>query len=194
QRDDGIDAERGGRFFFEEASHLRRLRSSQLQRALAERGAVVASAEFGYHWTGVLRLMTEMAPPAWFAMVNPMHGRRGSRIRISCLCVLVASIAALRAPTQVLLRAWRVWRQVFWFRTRRLRDVGVLLVFALVLPALLLAPISLPVEALMQALDAREWRTKRRDPAGSEMFLQFTAAVRAVEVVGGRCVAPQMHA
>jgi SAM-dependent methyltransferase len=175
QRPDGVDAQCGNRFFFEESSHLRRLRSDELGRAFAGYGCEMIGAAYGYHWHGVLRLMTEMPPPSWFAMVNPRRCHAASLPFVLPMLLLVAAIAALRAPAQVLLRCRRVWRQVFRYRTRRLTQPSTMLLAALALPAAALLPVSLPIEAFVRWLDGREWRRRRADPGGSEMFLQFAS-------------------
>lgn len=173
QRPNGIEVEQGNRFFFEESSHLRRLQSSELSSALLAQGCELADASYGYHWLGVLRLMTEMTPTAWFAMVDPRRCHLRSLSRLLPFLLLLTLVAALRAPMQVLLRARRVWRQVFRFRTRRLAQPSTLVVLGLAVPAMLLLPISAPAEVAMRMLDDREWRKRRNDPAASEMFLLF---------------------
>jgi trans-aconitate methyltransferase len=97
QRPDGIEAEQGNRFFFEESSHLRRLQSAELSDALLEQDCELADASYGYHWLGVLRLMTEMTPPAWFAMVDPRRCRERSLPLMLPFLVLLGLVASLRA-------------------------------------------------------------------------------------------------
>jgi len=86
----------------------------------------------------------------------------------------------LRGPAQVLVRCRRRWHQVVRLRSRRADRVAVLLAL-LAVPALLLAPLSLPVEALVRAADRREWRTRARDPRGAEMFVRLQRAAMAVD-------------
>ena len=169
QRPGGVDAGRGNRFFFEESSHLRRLRTDDLRAAFAAHGFALTGAAYGYHRFGVLRLMTEMTPADWLPMVDPRPCRPTSRPAVAALFVLVAVIAALRAPLQVLRRARRCWRQVFRFRTRRLFAPTTLALFALAVPGALAAPVSLPVALLVRAGDRREWRRRRGDPARAGM-------------------------
>ena len=192
QRPDGIQNEQGNRFFFEESSHLRRLQSNELRDALLAQGCELSDASYGYHWLGVLRLMTEMTPPAWFAMVDPRRCHLRSLPMMLPFLLLLGFVAALRAPTQVLLRARRVWSQVFRFRTRRLSQASTMMVFALAVPSLLLLPISAPVEIALRLLDSREWRRRRKDPAASEMFLMFQR--RAVPLPRAGSPVPELAA
>jgi len=181
QRRDGIDPARGGRYFFEEESHLRRLRSDQLHQHLAAHDFALADEVYGYHWFGVLRLLTEMPPTQWLPIVSPLRCRARSLPAVSALALLVAVVALLRAPTQVLVRARRRLHQVTRLKTRRLMQAGTLMLVALSLPAMLLVPVSLPCELVVRYRDEREWRRRRRARGGSEMFLTFRCVKTPVE-------------
>ena len=173
QRPGGIDPAAGNRFFFEEASHLRRLRSEELEALFAPHGVTLARAAFGYHSAGALRLFTEMMPNELVALLSPLRCHAQAMPRVALLLVWCLTLLALRAPMQVLVRTRRLLQQVFAFRTRRLTEPASALLLLLSVPALALAPISLPVELLVRRADAREWRNRRSDPAGSEMMLEL---------------------
>lgn len=194
QRRDGIDAAAGNRFFFEDPGHLRRLSSAELQRLFAAYGATATGACFACHTAGSVRLFTEFAPRELLALLDPRPCRPGRLGAWLLLAIVLAALFALRAPAQVLVRWRRRWHQVVRLHSRRLLEPSTLLLALLALPALLLLPVSLPVEALVRHADRREWRTRRTDPRGAEMFLCFQAAtvpasrsvVRASELAGGR--------
>ncbi len=173
QRPDGIDTGAGNRFYFEESSHLRRLRSDELAAVFAAHGLALRRASFGYHWFGALRLFTELAPGELFALFDPRRCRPSCLPLLLPLLVLCTLLAAARAPAQVLVRCRRLFQQVFTFRTRRLTESSSLCLLALAVPALCLLPVSALVEGAVRWADRREWRTARSDPRGSEMMLEF---------------------
>lgn len=172
RRAGGIDPARGNRFHFEDPSHLRRCRTDDLERAFAAHGCTLEGAAYGYHRFGALRLFTEMAPAELRTLLLPPRER--SLPPVAWLFALFVAVWwALRLPCQVLLRTRRMLQQVRRYRTRRLGDASCLALLALAVPAAVLSPASLPFEFAARALDAREWRTRRRDPRGSEMLLEF---------------------
>lgn len=176
QRPDGIDAAAGNRFFFEEASHLRRLRSDELAQHFARHGCHLAQAHFGYHWLGAVRLFTEMAPRDLLATLDPRPWPVARRLVWLPLAAVLLALCLLRAPVQVLVRARRLWHQAVVLRTRNLARLPSLCLLALVPPAMCLLPVSWLAEVAMRRADRREWRRRSGDPAGSEMMLQWTRA------------------
>lgn len=171
-RASGIDPARGNRFYFEDPSHLRRCRTDDLERAFATHGCGLERAAYGYHRFGALRLFTEMAPAELRALLLPSRG--GSLPAMAWVfAAFVVAWWALRLPCQVLMRTRRMLQQVRRYHTRRLADASCLALLGLAIPAAILMPASLPFELSARALDAREWRTRRRDPRGSEMLLEF---------------------
>jgi SAM-dependent methyltransferase len=174
QRADGIDPAAGNRFFFEESSHLRRLRSDELAQQFARHGCGLTRASFGYHWLGALRLFTEVPPPDLCRLLDPRPCRPAARPAVLALLVLALGIAALRAPVQVLLRCRRLLQQALRFRTRRLGEPASIALLLLAVPALCLLPLSLAVEGIVRLGDRREWRRRRHDARGAEMLLEFT--------------------
>lgn len=174
RRPDGIAAAAGHRFYFEEPSHLRRLRSDELAARFAAHGVALQTAWFGYHWLGAVRLFTELSPRDLLVALDPRPWRRASWpwwLPVACGLLL---LCALRAPAQVLVRVRRLWQQATRLRTRRLGEPRSLCLLALAVPALCLWPVSWLVESAVRALDHREWRRRRRDPRGTEMLLTFT--------------------
>ncbi|HEX5054568.1 MAG TPA: class I SAM-dependent methyltransferase [Planctomycetota bacterium] len=185
QRPGGIETQHGNRFFFEEPSHLRRLCTQDLVLEFARLGCEPGQSAYGYHALGELRLMTELVPSHWFLMLHPGRCHARSLPRLLPLLFAVATVAALRAPCLLLLRCRRMLQQVFLFRTRRLNERSSLLLLGLAVPALLLTPLSLPVEWLVRRADRSEWRRRRHDPAGSEMMLEFARAAAAATAPRG---------
>lgn len=173
QRPDGIDPAAGNRFFFEEASHLRRLRTEDLVQQFAVHGCTLHQASYGYHWWGALRLFTEMAPRELMALLQPRRCHPRSLPLVVPLLLLCLLLWAGRVPFQILVRCRRMLQQVFTFRTRRLVTPSCLALLLLALPALCLVPASALVEAGMRHADRSEWRRRRRDPRAAEMLLEF---------------------
>lgn len=173
RRPDGIDAAAGHRFYFEEPSHLRRLRSDELADRLAAHGVTLQAAWFGYHWLGAVRLFTELSPRDLMVALDPRPWRKASWPWWLPVAFSLVALCLLRAPAQVLVRARRLWQQATVHRTRRLGELRSLCLLALTVPALCLWPISWLVESAVRALDQREWRRRRLDPRGTEMLLTF---------------------
>lgn len=160
-RRNGIDPERGNRYFFEDEGHLRRLDTGQLRERYEARGYRLAWARYGGQYAAAINWITasgpafvrEFADPA--EAVDPAAARRLARLRRRLLLIA--------RPRQI--------RKQVDARVARGR-LGVLAVGRLI--------VFLPMYLLGWALDrywegrvAAEWRNHAHEPGGSEMYLLF---------------------
>jgi ubiquinone/menaquinone biosynthesis C-methylase UbiE len=170
-RQNGIDHQRGGRFFFEDPSHLRRLTSAQLNGMCRTEGFVPDIQYYGNQYFGALRWITESLPligrfadPAAAEDLSAAKRLQSIRFRLFV-------IALLRAPAFRFDRALRLRR----------RSSRHLLLLLLGLP---LYPISKIVELLLSQKAAEEWREQRHVLSGSEMYLFFRRTQESAQNVG----------
>jgi len=160
-RTDGLEPERGGRFFFEEPSHLRRLESDQLKLLYEMRGFTMVRAHFSCQYSGAVnwitqsgsRFVRDLADPA--RAVDASAARSLAKLRRSLL--RISYLRSLRARVAKRLR-WGRWsiRSICWL----------IAVFPIYL-------IGKRVDRYWEDRDAHEWSTRRNDPSGSEMYLFF---------------------
>ncbi|HOA72204.1 MAG TPA: methyltransferase domain-containing protein [Phycisphaerae bacterium] len=144
-RADGIDAQAGGRFFYEDPAHLRRLQTGDMVRWAGRFGYRVARAYYGHHqveavdWlsgNGV-RFVLDLCDPT--KAVDAKAARELTKIRRRLLWM---------ALVKRLARDRRMWMQP------------------------LAVPAKWMTNRWAQAAN-REWQQMRDDPAGSEMYLAF---------------------
>jgi hypothetical protein len=147
---DGIDPARGNRFFFEEASHLRRLGTEDVVGVFAPLGFVLEGEAYSCQFWGGLRLISESSPAMILELLHPL---RCHRRRAPVVAVLLASMLlvwGLRAPVQVVGRCRRMLVQCLRYRTRRWLSGRSLMLLALALPALLAWLPSRAVDGLVR--------------------------------------------
>jgi len=160
-RRDGFERERGGRFFFEEPSHVRRLESDRLKALYEMRGFSLAQANFSCQEAGAINWITrsgsgfvrELADPA--RAVDASAARRLAKLRRSLLRIAYLRSLGTRVEKRLRWGRWSI-RAICWL----------IAVFPLYL-------IGKRVDRYWEERDAREWSTRRNDPNGSEMYLYF---------------------
>jgi SAM-dependent methyltransferase len=160
-RSDGVDTAAENRFFYDEPGHLRRLTTAALSDALAPHGFKLGGAAYANHLFGEIRNVTrfdlsfvrDFADPT--KGVNSAAAAKLSRVRFG-----LAVLWALRKPLMILQNK----------KSNGIHNVRDLVLFSAGLASY---PISRTVDALLTALTAREWRNRREDPRGTEMYLLF---------------------
>jgi SAM-dependent methyltransferase len=158
-RPDGIDRRSGNRFFFEEEGHLRRLSTDDMRELCAARGFDLEAEWYANQRAGAVAWLT-LAPPEVIAeltdaryTVDPAAARRLSRLRRRLRWVRL-----LRLPAHVVAR--RIRRGI-----QGRRDLAVVLL------GLPMYPVSKAVDAWVDHRANAEWRARKRERCGSEMFL-----------------------
>jgi SAM-dependent methyltransferase len=158
----GIDPALENRYFFEDEGHIRRLNSLELSGRMGDRKFILKKEYYGNQFFGALNWITQsewcfvrhLSDPA--AAVSQRAHQKLKRIN-RCL----TAIKALRFPVQSMERKLRKSRKTG-------RDAFILLAEA---------PFYLPsklVDLAIKYLAQREWRKRKTDRNGSEMYLYFS--------------------
>lgn len=159
-RRDGIEPDRGNRFFFDEEGHLRRLRLPDLIGLWSGKGF---SAERVYHaarWYGAIERLSgsEDLRELWrFSDPSKAVDRAAAR-RLNVLRIALVTLWFLRRPTATV-------KHKVSSGIRSARDILVLSA------ACILYPISWPIDWITRSLGRREWARHRDRPGGSEMYV-----------------------
>jgi trans-aconitate methyltransferase len=163
-RNDGLDRDREGRFFFEEEGHLRRLTTQQLSELLAQRGFLLQSDYYTNHLYGSLDWITNWDSPFLHTLTDLSKARNvSSWLKLAALRNLLAAMSLCRRHAR------------FCKRMLARKDKGPKH-FAALTAALPFYPFSAAVENTLQMGKRSEWAKRRRDPQGSEMALYFARA------------------
>jgi SAM-dependent methyltransferase len=152
------------RFCIDDSSHVRRPTSSELEAAFARCGLVLRQARFAGQFWGSLEYLSKESHHTLMRWLNP-----------TCAVSLWASLKLL---------AWLLFLvPLFWlrnmppyilntFRHRRSRSKQAL-VYGLLPLALLLWPVSICLDKLLNTARDWEWRHRSTQPNGAEMYLLF---------------------
>jgi SAM-dependent methyltransferase len=164
----GIEPDKGNRFFFEDEGHLRRLTSAQLRESLQGHGFDVTREFFANHYYGAIALLSEQAPVWIRAMFDPARAATPDDARfLEQVRRTLLRLRLFRRPPSLFKGAeWRLSKP----------SLGWLEYFALVAgnPLTLTRGVA---DRWIREREANEWTTRRTDPAASEMFI---AARRAL--------------
>jgi hypothetical protein len=160
-RRNGLERDRGSRFFFEEPGHLRRLDSKYVTDLYEKRGFALELANFSCHYSGAINWITnlgsdfirDLADPA--CAVDAIAARRLVKLRRRLL-----RIAFMRSIKR------RVTNRLEWGRLSIRAICWLIAVYPLYL-------IGKKVDQYWENRDAEEWSNRRNDPNGSEMYLFF---------------------
>ena len=155
----GIESARENRFFFEEEGHLRRLSTDDMRELCAARGFRLAGEWYSNQRDGAFAWLT-LADPG---LIADLTDERRAVDRAAA-----RKLRRLRRQLK-LLRALRLPAYGVDARLRRgLRSARDWAILAVGLP---LYPLSKLVDAWIERRWHAEWRARKRDPRGSEMFL-----------------------
>jgi SAM-dependent methyltransferase len=155
----GFDPSLGNRFFFEDEGHVRRLTSDQLCAAWQAHGFVPVAASFANHFAGAVKYYSGETFERAMSVVrseDAVNQAAGWILRIAKAALSVCWLA--RQP-------WAVLNRKRATGIRSARDL------ALVIGCLPCAPLSFAADRLIDAAADREWRSRRGDPSGSEMYV-----------------------
>lgn len=158
-RTDGTDPNLGGRRFYEDIGHLRRLTSDELADHLGRFGFDLAKGSFAFQYWGAIDYFTDQEPHIVKDLVDLRPARNDeARSRLRRLVAPMRRVAACRD----LVRRYNSWRGRRTLRGRLRRAA------------------YLPAYAVCKAVDRyvtrqakAEWDRRQDDPAGSEMYLRF---------------------
>lgn len=159
--DGGFDPNLGGRFFFEDEGHLRRLDTEQMRAMAARAGFELARGYYSNQYHGAVNWITQNEPGYVSSLLDPSRARDAeSRRELARLRRRLLPASLLRT----LLRRARAGRGA------KLSAKG----WAALLAGLCVYPASRLVDRRMAMKSEAEWRERKNDPGGSEMYLYFT--------------------
>ncbi len=165
---DGIEKERGNRFFCEDPSHLRRLTSNDLIALHAAEGLTVEKEFYANQFWGAVRLISEANPKYIAELLDPRRALPDRRSFVLLWRTAMVSLFWLRFAARMNFRkkfdlSRQSWRQVV---------AG----FGIGTLGLLCWPASRLIDWIVCFLSSWEWRRRNADRAGSEMALVFRDA------------------
>ncbi|MGD1047821.1 MAG: methyltransferase domain-containing protein [Candidatus Krumholzibacteriaceae bacterium] len=160
-RRDGIDAELHNRFFFEDEGHLRRLTTDEFVAPWAGTGFALEREYYSNQRFGAVDWISRREP-AFIRMFTETSKAVDAKAKVRLVRMRLALLAlwALRRPVAVVEHRLRK-------RGRTARD------WILLMCGLPLYVIAKPVDASVKASARKEWRTRRTERNGSEMYLVF---------------------
>jgi len=155
----GIDAERGNRYFFEEVGHLRRLTTDDLVALWKGDGFQLRRAYYAEQFLGALNAVTQFDLAFVKAFADPGRALDAHSAR---------SLWRLRSALSLL---WFIRKPAAVFRNKRKYGRRNARDWALFIGSAVAFPFAASVEWTLKELAAVEWECRREDPAGSEMYL-----------------------
>jgi SAM-dependent methyltransferase len=161
-RTDGISLLRDNRFFFEDEGHLRRLSTDDLTQRAAANGFHLARAYYANQYYGAIDWMTASPHEFVLRLTDGTNATDGwARAKLWWFRWSLALIARLRQFSKD------------YERIRR-RSPKALKHYAFLVGTWGLFVVSDWLDRLLKALTAWEWKTKKAQRNGSEMYLYFS--------------------
>ena len=170
---DGIEVSAVGepRFFFEDATHLRRMPSARIIDLFGRHDTTLQDSFFAHQYFGAIEWITSSGR----AFVRTLFDARRpiglrARLRLAWVRLILTSLAALHdISTLDLFKPRTASRRAALQALRPLRGMGAM------------------VSRGLEALARREWRHRRRSPNGSAQFLVFRRTSPAAWPPGCGC-------
>jgi len=152
----GVEADKGNRFFYEDVAHLRRLTSNELCQRLVAHGVNIETVYFSNQlWGGDTMALVVWTTPDCKCVFRKGAINIPARLWLWWWGVVMLLLFGARFPYHSIVRRKRTKT---WVRI-------------VMIPAMLLLPISLVVDVVLVALARREWICHRSSPNGSEMYV-----------------------
>lgn len=160
-RKDGINPESENRYFFEDEGHLRRLTTEQCGALCAKHGFVLTRAYYAHQHDGAINLISQMRP-GFIWMFTDSSGAldERARSRLKKLRYELLGLWALRYPVVVVESRLKKENRTF-------RD------YLLMIAGVPFYAIAKPVDAHIKRKALREWKLRKTERNGSEMYLLF---------------------
>jgi len=159
-RKDGIDADMGNRFAFEDISHLRRLTTQQMDHAarLYDLGPVLDY--YSNQFYGALDWITLLSPGLILDMTNPGKAKdKISALKLIFLTSILIFIKLMRFPANTIdyKKGKMKWYKYYFL-------FSALLIFY---------PFSKLTNVCLKYMSNAEWKNERSRKNGSEMYLYY---------------------
>ncbi len=157
----GIENEKGNRFFFEEPGHLRRLTSNKLIDAMRQINFSINSQFFANQQFGAINWITKSSPRFVKRLTDPSNAADDvSKDKLSSLRKYLLNLTYQQFPYS---KYWMIKSK--WSKKISDRVILVILFF----PAM----ISKNVYEKFNKLSDEEWENQKQEKNGSEMYLSF---------------------
>jgi SAM-dependent methyltransferase len=157
----GIDIKCGGRFFFEDAGHVRRLTTDQLASYSKKYDFKLVDGFYSNQFYGAINWITHSHPSLVLSMTNykeALNQEAGRKLFI--YRVVLFSLTIVRLPSQVI-------KKITFKKNKTFKNYFQII---LALPFYLL---SMPVSLLFSSLAKNEFKKYMKNESASEMALYF---------------------
>lgn len=157
----GIEKEKGNRFFFEEPGHLRRLTSAELSKYMQEKGFKLLKQFFSNQHYGAINWITKSSPRFVKRLTNPDNAvNEEAKIKLENLRKELLSLTYRQFAYS---KYWLIKSK--WYK--KLSDKIKLLILSVP------ANLSKATYKKYTKLAEEEWNKRKEEPNGSEMYLFF---------------------
>lgn len=161
-RKDGINSRLENRFFFEDEEHVRRLTSVELSRFCCGRGFVLKDEGYSNQYYGAIEWITQ-AGPRFIKLLTDTAQAVGPEARVR-----------LGAIRRRLMLYWWLRRVVFEFENRLASTTKTWRNYVAMILLALPYSFSKLIDWYLRRNANTEWKRRKKDPNGSEMYLSFT--------------------
>lgn len=156
----GIVESMGGKFFFEDTGHLRRLSTVQADDYAKEFGFSRVLDYYSNQFYGAIDWITLLSPGLILGMVNPGNVKnKFAALKLGYLCAGLMIIKLARFPANTI-----------DYNKKRINPYKYYLFLILLFP---LYPFSKLINICLRYLSSLEWKKSRGKKNGSEMYLYY---------------------
>ena len=160
-RTDGINQEMENRYYFEYVGHVRRLSPEELNKLMAAHNFVAEQQLYGNHFWGLMKWVSQYSPRYILLFTDTKKCINfKAKVNMLLLRVLLFFLMFLQLPVLV-----RNYIEMFT-KNKSIQKLTLILNF---IPFLL----SYPFYWLINYLDRYEWKVKRNQKSGSEMYIFY---------------------
>lgn len=165
--DNGIDKDRGNRFFCEDPGHLRRLSSHELITIMNNLGFYLKSQYFLNQFFGAIKYITESSPNFINEFLD-YRKAKSHKVVIYLANKLANLIFLLRYSLKK--KPFSILRELV---NKKEKSDGYILMYIKILISIIILPMSFIIEKTITYFARMEWNKKRHLENGSEMILIF---------------------
>lgn len=156
----GIEGDSGNRFYFESRSHLRRLKTNQMNDFALQYDFRLVADFYSNHLYGALDWITLSSPGLILEMTNPKSAKdKISALKLICLRIILLILKCMRFPANAI-----------DYKKERMKSYKYYFLFLMLL---IFYPFSKLTNICLQYRSNSEWKNKKRKKSGSEMYLYY---------------------
>lgn len=158
---DGIDKNKGDKFFFEDVSHVRRLNTEKMNRLAVQYGFSLSGEWYSHQLWGGIDWITLERPSLILSLSNPKRARNAlSAFKLVLLGIALAGIKVMRFPSNTI--------------DYKKDNMSLQKYYLCFLLLFLLYPFSKLMNLFLRWMAEREWSHEKGKRSGSEMYLYYT--------------------